>query len=214
MAIRSLRARNKHTREQQVSHPEGGVWAKLRATDFPLQLHPPHETMISTARGIALRVVFGQSNGKPGFALDTTRMTGIQIYLTKPKQEATLELSDLKAYGSPDATSGKSALTSQADRTVPVTSLRLAWPAAPGSKVTGPSLSMAIHWMPRSGHSATATSANSSSTDRKRFTWRTAYSSSAQRRSRSRGATFLRRSEKRPEPDPRLIDKIIEIPPA
>jgi len=68
-----------------------------------------------------LQVVFGQSNGKPGFALDTTRVTGIQVYLTKPKQEATLELSDLKAYGSPDAAAGKSALTSQADRTIPVT---------------------------------------------------------------------------------------------
>lgn len=68
-----------------------------------------------------LQVVFGQSNGKPGYALDTTRISAIQVFLTKPKQETTLVLSDLKAYGSPEAAAGKSTLTSPEDRNVAVT---------------------------------------------------------------------------------------------
>lgn len=68
-----------------------------------------------------LQVVFGQDNDKPGFALDPNQVSGIQVFLAKPPQAATLLVSDLKAYGSPGALAGKSSLTSPADRNTPVT---------------------------------------------------------------------------------------------
>lgn len=68
-----------------------------------------------------IRLVFGENNGKMAFALDPTRITGIQLFLPNPKQDVTLVVRDLKAYGSPKAASSKAALSSPADRHIPVT---------------------------------------------------------------------------------------------
>ncbi len=68
-----------------------------------------------------IKLVFGEDNGKAAFALDSTRVTAIQVFLAKPKQDTTLLLSDLKAWGSPGASTSKASLSSLADRKTPVT---------------------------------------------------------------------------------------------
>lgn len=68
-----------------------------------------------------IQVIFGKSNGQPGYPLDSKKISGIQVFLAKPKQEITLLLGNLKAFGSPGAVAGKSTLTSPADRNTPVT---------------------------------------------------------------------------------------------
>lgn len=68
-----------------------------------------------------IQVVFGKTNGQPGYPLDAKRVSAIQVFLAKPKEGITLLLGNLKAYGSPGAVAGKSTLTSPADRDIPVT---------------------------------------------------------------------------------------------
>ncbi|MBN8707793.1 MAG: hypothetical protein BGO12_06630 [Verrucomicrobia bacterium 61-8] len=68
-----------------------------------------------------LQAVFGKNNGQPGYPLDAKKISAIQVYVVKPKEEITLLLSNLKGYGSPAAVAGKSTLTTPADRDTPVT---------------------------------------------------------------------------------------------
>lgn len=66
-------------------------------------------------------LTFGQQNGAPAFPLNSKRISAIQIFIEKHKADTTLILSGLKATGSPAATLGAGALTSPADREIPVT---------------------------------------------------------------------------------------------
>lgn len=67
-----------------------------------------------------IQLIFGENNGTAAYPLDSTRVSGIQVFLAKPKQPATLVLSDLKASGSPRAGASKTALNSPMDRQTPV----------------------------------------------------------------------------------------------
>lgn len=68
-----------------------------------------------------LQGIFGQNNGAPGFPLDPTKVSGIQVFLIRPMQDTTLILSDLKAYGSPGDRVDKHSFSKLEDRSKPVT---------------------------------------------------------------------------------------------
>lgn len=70
-----------------------------------------------------LLAVFGQDNDEPGFPLDPSKVTGIQIFLMKQKSDIQLTVTNLRAAGSPQATSGENTgnFTTLADRDTPVT---------------------------------------------------------------------------------------------
>jgi len=69
-----------------------------------------------------IEVVFGQKeNGSPGFPLDPTKVTAIQLFITKPTHETTLLVSNLKAFGSPQDRKSTATLSSPEDRNKPVT---------------------------------------------------------------------------------------------
>lgn len=71
-----------------------------------------------------LKVTFGLNNNKnPGFPLDPSQVTGIQIFMIKPKQDVTLKIQGLRAAGSPDASANNNAgsFTTLEDRDKPVT---------------------------------------------------------------------------------------------
>ena len=71
-------------------------------------------TPVNAGETKIVKVTFGQQNGAPAFPLNPKRISAIQIFLERPKPDTVLILSDLKA-------SGGGALTSPADRNVPVT---------------------------------------------------------------------------------------------
>lgn len=68
-----------------------------------------------------LSLVFGGTESKPQYPLDPTQITGIQVFQEKPKQDSTLLLQNLRAYGSPKTGPVASWSTSMADRDIPVT---------------------------------------------------------------------------------------------
>lgn len=68
-----------------------------------------------------LTLTFGQQNGAPAFPLNPKRIIAIQAFIVRPKADTTLILSDLKGTGSPAAANDSLALTSPADRDIPVT---------------------------------------------------------------------------------------------
>ncbi len=68
-----------------------------------------------------IQLTFGQSNGAPGFPLDSRKVTGVQLFLVHPKAETTLLIKDLKAFGSSDQGENKNVFSSIADRDTPVT---------------------------------------------------------------------------------------------
>lgn len=68
-----------------------------------------------------IKLVFGEDNGQAAHPLDSTRVSAIQVFLPKPKRETTLILGDLKAWGSPGASTSKASPSSPTDREKPVT---------------------------------------------------------------------------------------------
>lgn len=68
-----------------------------------------------------LRLTFGQQNGAPAFPLNPKRISGVQLFIVRPKQDVTLVVSDLRAAGSPAAATDSASLTTPADRDIPVT---------------------------------------------------------------------------------------------
>ncbi|MCC5843061.1 MAG: glycoside hydrolase family 16 protein [Verrucomicrobia bacterium] len=68
-----------------------------------------------------LRMVFGESNDAPGFPLNPARVSAIQVFLIRPRQDTELIFSGLKAWGTPGAAADSATLTSPADRDIPVT---------------------------------------------------------------------------------------------
>lgn len=95
----------------RVDNP--GDW-KLEPWNTQMSYVEPGETKV-------LQLIFGQDGGAPGFDLDPTRITGIQVFLERPKQPTTLLIRDLKAFGSGSERVSNTALTKPADRNVPVT---------------------------------------------------------------------------------------------
>lgn len=95
----------------RVDNP--GDW-KLEPWNTQMSTLEPGETKV-------LKLVFGQDGGAPGFDLDPTRVTGIQVFLERPKQPTTLLIRDLKAFGSGSERVSNAALTKPADRNIPVT---------------------------------------------------------------------------------------------
>lgn len=67
-----------------------------------------------------LELVFGGTEASPKYPLDPTKISGIQIFLSKPKQDSTLLLKNLRAYGSPKATPTAAWTSSLEDRDTPV----------------------------------------------------------------------------------------------
>lgn len=84
-----------------------------------------------------IQVRFGRSNNGPGYPLDPKSVVGIQVFLVQPKQNATLTIKNLKAFGSPREGGAVSRFSSPADRNKPVTPA--AWvgkrPPVPGDWV-------------------------------------------------------------------------------
>ncbi|MFV0416492.1 MAG: family 16 glycosylhydrolase [Chthoniobacterales bacterium] len=98
----------------RVDNP--GDWQDEKWNTSMLSI-PPGETK-------KLQVRFGYNNygtESTGYKLNPATITGIQVFLDKPKEDTTLLLSDLKAYGSPGDAAGKHALTGPEDRRKPVT---------------------------------------------------------------------------------------------
>ncbi len=95
----------------RVDNP--GDW-KLEPWNTEMSYVEPGETKV-------LKLVFGKDSGAPGFDLDPTQVTGIQLFLERPKQPTTLLIRDLKAFGSGSERVSNTALTKPADRTVPAT---------------------------------------------------------------------------------------------
>jgi Beta-glucanase/Beta-glucan synthetase len=67
-----------------------------------------------------LTLVFGQDNGAPGFPLNPARVSGIQLFLVKPKQDTPLIISGVKAAGSPADAANRLSFTKPEDRHIPV----------------------------------------------------------------------------------------------
>lgn len=95
----------------RVDNP--GDW-KLEPWNTQMSYVEPGETKV-------LKLIFGQDGGAPGFDLDPTRVTGIQVFLERPSKPTTLLIRDLKAFGSGSERVSNTALTKPADRNVPVT---------------------------------------------------------------------------------------------
>lgn len=64
-----------------------------------------------------LKVVFGQSYGNPGYALDASRVNVLKLYVEKPKADAVLLVKNLAPFGTGSATP---AATEAADTSAPV----------------------------------------------------------------------------------------------
>lgn len=56
-----------------------------------------------------LKVVFGQSYGHPGYALDASRVNVLKLYVEKPKPDASLVVKDLVPYGTASASPASAA---------------------------------------------------------------------------------------------------------
>lgn len=95
----------------RVDNP--GDW-KTEPWNTQMSYVEPGETKV-------LKLIFGQDGGAPGFDLDPTRVTGIQIFLERPSKPTTLLIRELKAFGSGSERVSKMALTKPEDRKVPVT---------------------------------------------------------------------------------------------
>jgi len=67
-----------------------------------------------------LKMVFGEQNGAPGYPLDASSISSIQVFLENPKQETPLLFKDLKAYGSPRPRASTLSLSKPEDRNIPV----------------------------------------------------------------------------------------------
>lgn len=77
-------------------------------------------TNIEPGETKTLQLVFGEDNGSPGYPLDPRSIVGIQVFVLKPRPEATLMISDLKAFG--NSGEGKQTrFSTLADRDKPVT---------------------------------------------------------------------------------------------
>ncbi len=79
------------------------------------------KNLVNAGETKTVKLTFGQQNGAPAFPLNSKRVSGIQMFLERPKADTILILSGLKASGSPAASAGGGALTSPADSKIPVT---------------------------------------------------------------------------------------------
>ncbi len=68
-----------------------------------------------------LKLMFGQDFGQPGFKVNSAQITGIQLFMIRPKEDINLLVSNLKAWGSPKDIVETSALTTPRDRSISVT---------------------------------------------------------------------------------------------
>jgi beta-glucanase (GH16 family) len=66
-----------------------------------------------------IKLTFGQQNGAPAFPLNPARISGIQVFIVRPKTDTVLVLSDLKACGSPADAANKLSLSTPEDRNKP-----------------------------------------------------------------------------------------------
>lgn len=103
----SERTLTPHLRVDNPGHWKDQPWNTQR------QVVPAGETR-------TLTLVFGQDNGAPGFALNPARVTGIQLFLERPRQDATLVIKSIKAAGSPADGANRLSFTRPEDRNVPV----------------------------------------------------------------------------------------------
>lgn len=67
-----------------------------------------------------IQAYFGKNNGAPGFPLNSANISKLQVFLEKPKQDTEVVVSDLKAFGTAEASATES-FTKPADREKPVT---------------------------------------------------------------------------------------------
>ncbi len=68
-----------------------------------------------------LELVFGGTEASPKYPLDPTKISGIQVFQAHLKEDSTLLLKDLRAFGSPKATPTAAWTSSLEDRDTPVT---------------------------------------------------------------------------------------------
>ncbi|WP_269522395.1 family 16 glycosylhydrolase [Coraliomargarita parva] len=71
-----------------------------------------------------LQVVFGMNGNNPGYPLDPTRISKIQLFTMKPKAPVTIQVKNLKAFGSAKAITGRTsgnAYSTIKDLSTPVT---------------------------------------------------------------------------------------------
>ncbi len=67
-----------------------------------------------------IQAYFGKNNGAPGFPLNPASISKLQVFLEKPKQDTSVVVNNLKAFGTAEATATES-YTKPADREKPVT---------------------------------------------------------------------------------------------
>tara|TARA_R100000027_G_scaffold67501_1_gene66578 strand:+ start:2631 stop:5588 length:2958 start_codon:yes stop_codon:yes gene_type:complete len=68
-----------------------------------------------------LELFFGGTESSPKYPLDPTQISGIQIFQSHPKEDSTLLLKNLRAFGSPKSAPAAAWTSSLADRDIPVT---------------------------------------------------------------------------------------------
>lgn len=78
-------------------------------------------TYVGPGETKTIQLTFGKEGSAPGFPLEPTRVTGVQLFLERPKQATTMLVGNVKGHGSGSERLDQSALTSPADRNKPVT---------------------------------------------------------------------------------------------
>lgn len=63
-----------------------------------------------------IKSVFGQNNGKPGYPIDTSRITAYQLFLVAPKEDIHMLVGEPKAYGTPSEEQKRVRLSNPEDR--------------------------------------------------------------------------------------------------
>ncbi len=96
----SLRAHNAEELKDEAYNIERAVIA-------------PHETK-------KIQLLFGTNYGVVGYPLESSHVSSIDVFLEKPKQSATLLIRNLKAYGTSSERGNIHALSTPADRMLPV----------------------------------------------------------------------------------------------
>ncbi|CAA6689514.1 family 16 glycosylhydrolase [Lentimonas sp. CC10] len=67
-----------------------------------------------------IQSVFGKNNGKSGYPLDASRVSGLQVFLLTPKSESVLLIGEPRGYGAPDSDRLRPRYSAPEARAVPV----------------------------------------------------------------------------------------------
>ncbi|MBK1858127.1 family 16 glycosylhydrolase [Cerasicoccus arenae] len=66
-----------------------------------------------------IQTVFGQENGAPSYPLNPVNISGIQVFADNPSKAGSIQIMDLRGYGTAEQREAKEALSTPEDRNVP-----------------------------------------------------------------------------------------------